>query len=1220
MPMNDIAAQLPDDAKWQSPADMARIVGAFIGRRLHAVLRAADTERETGDVWLQFCPRGDEASLLRLTANRGYVTSWYGSSSWCLRIEVEKALPAEELKPWNPFWLHTPSSEGSLRDWALTELWASSVSCNVFAPQGYWLQDVGGGLALLFSNSAESPYSYHRLLGATYPHHNEDAVHKYFCAEILPPLVGSGLWQRIAYLKDDTLRDDEAVCHSDEIDYRGPAVLGCLEQFNRELYDFEDWFEKEPSFRAFRSKVTHQWYAYHVHLLLDLMELLGWADTPRSLCNREKLAQEVALYGLGTMFSDAWYERDGATANAPGAKINASDLKEIRRRYVPLREAYRQWFLLHRQASIADQRLRAPSPDEGVPAWILTLDAALTRGSSRFDEIRECPTARILRDDFRDPWAPFEDLDWIMKNGGVRREGPQDVLIEGDEERAGYLRITLWPVLNRRDQLIVMRVAADILQTWWSLRATQLHPARKTGLPLMAETSLTLAEIVARATQPPGVEVKTEELPPYTQDDIGCIAHLRMQGENVERWSQISANDPELVWTFDSQYLRIPLLIGRDCHPQMTIDAGHRARERVIFPAVWPPFEIGRDPLRPFYLMWSQSHWREERIEGRQYRRENWLLPVQRWVPLTADVTGPHGWRWGLIDVDGRFVQPCRYPAMGFPQVRNLGKPAQPEQSPPLGRREPWCWVWVGEDEHADGLLDTSRKASVGDVIEVWSGKQMNSIDQAVRRLDSQFMIVCHRTELSKIDTDEPPAHGLCNLATEKHGPIQWRRINTFGLSITHAAPAQDAETGSWGYVDDNGEPLAPSTYARAEQFDDGLAIIQLSILQAKALGLTLTLPDGTRQGPVGVFGPNGAASLGQWFVEPRWRDVEGEYEGHFIVQDAEGRWGMVTPDGDAITPFVARQERAELNGDILQQVIKQFKRVQRRRFIAWMQEARTSGSLAVMAGKLRSSFGAYDFGALPNRDIAVRLTRDLPSAPSPHDNIALLAGAEFSWCPGQRNYYRTIDLRTHAMIGLPAEHGPGCHSIAVPWDALTLATPAMDDGTDEQRRCIEHLHNDEHLTALYTLLDSLAQFATHLEADTSVIANDAESACGVLEVRCSRLAEMLLTCEPLPWRQLAISDLRDDLERIDFPSILNRARYQEDNSEHRPLYGPDAPRWIGDDGEESAVAPHHSWALAIGASLDKAVAAYQTWLPLFKAATADEDEQKATPEKECPP
>lgn len=1215
--MNDRGVHFSGDANWQSPADMARILGSFIGRRLHAAWRAADTESKTGDVWLQFCSRGEEPALLRLTANRGYVSSWYGPSSWSLRVEVEKGLLAEELTHWNPFHPHTPSTEGSLRDWALTELWASPVSCNIRPPQGYWLQNVCGGLALLFSNTANHPYAYHRLLGALYQHHNEDAPHEYFCAEILPPLVGSGLWQRIAYLKDDTLRDDEAVCHSDEIDYRGPAVLGCLDQFNRELYDFQDWLDKEPSFRVFRSKATHQWYAHYVHLLLDLMELLGYADTPRCRISRETLSQEIATYGLGTMFSDAWFERDSATSNDPSTKISASELKEIRRRYAPLREAYRQWFLLHRQACIADQRMRAQTPDESVPPWVLTLDAALTRGLLRFDEILECQTARILRDDYRDPWAPFEDLDWLMKNRSVRQQGPQDVLIEGDEERAGYLRITLWPVHNRRDQVIVLRVADDSLCAWWSLWASHphlsifgLHRARETGQPLMAETCPTLADIIARATQPPGVEVKSQDLPPYSRDDIRWVAHLRTQRKNIDHWPQVGANDPELVWTFDSDHQRVPLLIGRDCHPLMIIDSGHPAKERVIFPAVWPPFVIGCDPLKPFYLMWSQSHWREECIEGRHYRRENWLLPVQRWVPLTDDITGPYGWRWGLIDVDGRFVLPCRYPSMGFPQVRGLGKRVQPEQRPPLGRREPWCWVWVGEDEQADGLRDTKRQAAIGDVIEAWSGKQMNSVDHAVRRLDSQFMIICRRTEISKIGTGLPPAYGLCNLATGKYGPIQWRHIDTFGLSNTHATTAQDAETGNWSYVDENGEALMPSAYARTEQLDDGLAIVQLSIVQAEELGLVLTLPDGTRQGPVGVFGPNGVASLGQWFVEPRWLDVEGEYEGHFVVQDTAGRWGMVTPEGEAITPFVARVEHKELNGNILQQVIKQFKRVQRLRFIGWMRDARSSGSLAVMIGKLRSSFGAYDYGALPNRDIAVRLTRDLPSAPPPYDNIALVASAEFSWRPGQRNYYQTIDLRTHTMIGFPAEHGPGCHSIAVPWDTLALTTPAMTDGTEYQQRCIEQLNKDEHLAALYVLLDALEQFAAHLEADTSVNARDAETACVVLELRSSRLAEMLLTREPLPWRQLAISDLRDDLERIDFPSILTPARYQEDKSEHRPFYGHDVPLWIGDDGEMSAVATHTPWALAIRAPLDSAINAYQTWLPIFKAATTNEDEQ----------
>ena len=1207
--------------EFMSPADITRAVTPFIGRRLHAVWRSPDTAFDTGDVWLAFSPRGDEASLLRLTANRCRVLPSYvsggGPTAWALRVEVGTSLPAEGLQVWNPFRPHEPTNDEPLDEWALTELWVSPVACNVEAPGGYWLQDVCCGLALHFSNTAAD---YSRLLGTHYEQHDMDAVHTYFVGDTLPPLIGSGLWQRTAYVRDVTPLNDAAVRHCGHDDYRDPAVLGCLKQFFRELYAFQDWFEKEAGFRAFRSKATRRWYKYHADLLSDLSELLNYSDTPRGRYQRETLSHEVVKYGLGTLFTEAWHDRDGAAPDEPLAKINVTDLKEIHRRYAPMREAYRQWFRLQRQACLAYQRLHHPQPEDPVPAWILQLDAALTHGSLRFDEILSCPTSQMLRDDFREPWVPHEDPAALRSHiRAVSDTSPQDVLIEGDEESVGALRITWWPVLDRRDRVIALRVDSEALQEWWLHLAEQpvtskfeQHLAWNAGRTPVAEIWPTLTEIVARAAErqlvPPRVTVKDEKLPPYTRDDIRRVATLRMQGEPVERWPQVSSTNSDLVWTCDSSYSRFPLLAGRDVHPLMAIDSIHRATERVIFPAVWPPEVLG-DGFNPFYLMWSSSHWREERIEGCGYRPENWLLPVQRWVPLTEDVDGPHGWRWGLIDLDGRFVLPCRYPAMSFPQTRCVGKPVMPERHPPLDRRESWCWVWVGETEYAERLLSTDREPAIGDVIEVWSGQRMNGADLAVRRLDNQFMVVCARSDIPRIARQEPVSLGLCNLATGHCGPVRWKQIATFGLSISHGAPAQCFETGEWSYIDENGELLLYQQFASAGQIDSHLAIVRLRLEDAKATNRVIVLADGSEQGAVGVFGPHGVASLGDWFVEPQWREVLGEYDGHFVVQNTAGRWGMVTPEGEAVTPFLAREDLDEFNGDILQQVIEQFKRVQRRRFIGWMQEARAGGSLSVMAGKLRSSFGAYDYGALPLREISVRLTRDLPAAPEPFDKIPLTAGATLAWCPGRRNYYGTVDSRTHTMIGPSSEHHGGNHGIVVPWDALALAVPPMDDGTEFEQRCLQKLEAEEHLAALNNLLDALEEFAVALDADTSIIASDAETACKELRIFCTVLAEMLVMHEPRPRRDIVLGPLRNGiLDDIDFPSILTRNRYEDKRIDLRPLHGHHAPLWIANDGEKSAVARHCPWALAIRPPLDRAIAAYQAWSPLFSAALAEYD------------
>jgi hypothetical protein len=1053
------------------------------------------------------------------------------------------------------------------------------------------VQDVCGGIALHFSNS-KGPNYYGGLLGTRYEHHDMDAPHAYFCAQTLPPLTGSGTWQQLLRLDNCPQRDDVDVCHYDHSGFGGPALAGCLNHLNAALLGFLNGFEKTPSLLAWRGKATRSWYARHVKLLYDAQLRLAYADIEniRDPEGGQSLRRDIAAFGLGTLFSDAWHERDAALTNEPaeslGTPPNASALKEIRRHYAPVREAYRQWFLLHRQACITLQRIRAQRVDESVPTWVLALDAALTRGSVRFDELSACPTARVLRDDFREPWAPFEDLDWVMRHGGLRQSGPQDVWIEGDEERSGYLRITWWPLLERRDQVIVLRVEFDALKAWWSMRADQLLPstfetvlAWHQGRTPVAEAWPAFASIVARAMQPPDLDARHLKagadgdkcLPPYSLDDIRWTAHQHMQGRPTAHWPQVCAVDPELVWTFDSSHRRVPLMVGRDIHPLMTIDSGHCAAERVLFPAVWPAWLIGQDPFKPFYLMWSRGNWREERIQGRAYRFENWLLPVQRWVPLTDSADRPHGWRWGLIDVDGRFVIPCQYPAMGFPQSKGIGTPMHPGQALPPGRQQPWCWVWVGDEPVSDSLLNTARTAAPGDVIEVWSGQKLNADDECVVQLDDQFALVCRRPALT---SHAPRAIGLLNLATGRAGDIRWRSINIFALSVRHAATAQCVETGLWSYLDENGNTLLEARFARAGSIDSGLAIVQLTLAQASTEGRVVTLPDGAEQGGVGVFGPHGAQSLGQWFLLPQWRDVLGEYDGHFVVQDSQGRWGMATPEGEAVTTFLVRHNRDDVSGDVLQQVIEQFKRAQRRHFKGWMQAARTQGSLGVMAGRLHSAFGAYDYGAMPLVQVPVRLTRDLPAAPPPYDQVPLRAGNAFVWRPGQRNYFHTIDLRTHTMIGPAAADGGsdrgGYHGIVVPWDALALAPPEIDGGTAGDQHTLQLLNAHAHSSALTALMDALDQLADHLDGEGAHTYSEGQAACRKLWTLCVRLDQLLFLRDPRSRRDIVLGYLQRELDAIDFTGVVGK------------LSAPDQ-------------------------ALQRAVDAYQTWLPLLKAAVAND-------------
>lgn len=867
-----------------TPAEISSALAPFLGRRLQKLRRLHDKNTGIIDLWLAFRERTDAPGFLHITATPiqilpGFVSGG-GPTTPALRVEVADSLPENPGEFWYPFSPPSANIEATLHDWALTEVWISAVICNADAPGGYRLQDVCGGLALHFSNTS-GPNFYGSLLGMTYEHHDLDAPHTVFCDESLPPLVGSCPWRRVSYLKESTRLDDTNICHFSPHDFGTPALAGCTAHLTDTLTEFSRWFEREPRIGWLMPASTRRWLEHHRRHLEKVTNIFFYADLilQRSTDCGEDLKQDMAALGLGTLFGDAWAERDSGSSEDRLPLPKPAMLADIRHHFAPVREAYRQWFQQFRQACTAEQRRLVRWTYEPLPEWVLTLDAALTHGSLRFETLLEISGARLLRDDFRAPWVACEDSAWFVQQGGLSRSRPQDVLIEGDEEHTESLRITWWPMLQRRDQVIVLRAPRETLIAWWQAQnlSDQVSEfetllAWQQSRPPVAEQWPNLSDILAQQAQPPRFDVADETLPPYTVDDIRAIYFQRMQGRLLADWPAVYASQPDVVWAFHSKQRFVPLLLGRDTHPLASWSNQCAPPERVVFPATWPATWVGRGT---FYLMWCHGHWREERAEGLDFRQYNWLLPVMRQMPVTEGDNIVLHWRWGLIDIEGHFVLPCQYPAMSFPQLRGVGKPIQAELLPPIERREPWCWIWVGEDEYADRCRDNERHPAVGDIVEAWSGAHPLPAGLKARRLDGHFALV------SKADADSNNAPlGLFNLATGHCGPIRWRYIDTFYLSIYHTGPAQCFETGLWTYVDENGEPLLPADFARADRIDSGLATVQLGLPQAEAQELTLTLPDGTQQGPVGVFGPQGIDSLGQWFLAPQWREVLGEYDG----------------------------------------------------------------------------------------------------------------------------------------------------------------------------------------------------------------------------------------------------------------------------------------------------------------------------------------------------
>lgn len=1202
---------------YPTPDEFASALAPFLGRRLRGIWRLHDAQAGVIDLWLAFNERPEAPDVVRLTATPVVVLpGWIGGggpTTPTLRIEVSNSLPTQVGENWYPFSEPPSGDVHAFSDWTLTEIWLSQVADNIDAPGGYRIEDVCGGLALHFSNT-RGPNFQARLLGMTYEHHDMDAPQVVFCEETLPPLIGSGPWRRIGYLKEETQLEDAEVRHFSPHDFGTPALAGAASRFEDTLHIFSRWFEREPRTGWLTAANTKRWLGHHRRHLDKVTNIFFHADLilQRSTECGEDLKAEMAAFGLGTLFSDAWASHDGASADDRLPASQSVLLAEIRRHYAPVREAYRQWFVLFRQACTDEKRRLVRWTYEPTPEWVLTLDAALTRGSLRLETLLEIPGARWLRDDFRDGWEACEDCTWFVQQGGLKRNGTQDVLIEGDEEHADSLRITCWPMVQRRDRVMVLRVPRDALVAWWASWHVpeQLSPfeemlAGRAKRPPVPEHWPSLPEILDKVIAPPKFDAERIKLPPYTEDDIRAVYLQCMQGHPEEDWLALRDRAPEVVWACDSKLRFIPLLLGRDVHPLSAWSSLNAPTERVAFPAAWPATWVGRGP---FYLMWSHGHWREEKAEGLDFRPYNWLLPVLRQISITEDGVEVLRWRWGLIDIDGRFVLPCQFPAMGFPQTHGVGKAIEAEIPLPPCRREPWCWVWTGEEERTDGCWYSHWHSAPGDIVEAWSGTRPLAPGMCAQRLEGHFALV------SQAEKGKDGPIGLCNLATGQYGPMRWRHIDTFNLSIYHAAPAQCFETGLWTYIDDNGSPLLPTDFARAGRIDSGLAFVQLGLERAEAEGLTLTLPDGSRHGPVGVFGPNGRASLGQWFVAPRWREVLGEYDGHFVVQDVAGHWGMVTPEGDAVTAFLPRRDRDEFNGDILQQVMAQFKRAQNRRFLGCLNEAAQAGSLGVMNNKLHSSFGRYDYGALFHAEIPVRTLREVMPAPGSEVseesiNTPRPAGAEFAWRPRQRNYFGSIDLRTHCAIGPRSDDRgeSGYHGIYVPWDALALDLPPAEYGDAIEQRQIGCLQSREYQEALDRLLDTLSPCIDLIDCESdSSYAPALEGSCN-LDMLLLRLAEIAKLDHSRGYRELILNRLHHDLPEIDFPNLLNVQA--GDTTEENSKYVIVDNRWI------ERPEPQTQWSDKVHAAHRLALAAYLDWEAIHQRGVDTNDERQSCKE-----
>ncbi len=445
-------------------------------------------------------------------------------------------------------------------------------------------------------------------------------------------------------------------------------------------------------------------------------------------------------------------------------------------------------------------------------------------------------------------------------------------------------------------------------------------------------------------------------------------------------------------------------------------------------------------------------------------------------------------------------------------------------------------------------------------------------------------------------------------------------------------SPARCTVSGLYGYVGALGQTVMEPCFASAGRLKNNLAIVRLTLADAQTQGLVLTLPDGQQCGPVGVLRVSRTTRTDElptwyWLLQPRWREVGDEYDGHFCVQNINGAWGMVTRDGEAATPFTSIASDDDQGNEGRAQAIGHFKRVQPRRFMAWLLEAASvGGSLGVMQGRLHSSYGSYDYGALPGMNLAVQITREVMAmvmkyGPTRDEEVVLAQGTQLVWNPAQRNYAGFVDLRTHAVVGEIADRG---QNIRIPWDALALVVNSKckgqsgqsgdEDRDAEANRWLEILGTPEHLNAMRKLRSLLDNFNDWLDlhpinpqrsAQPLWQAHDARRSCGNLAKLLHRL-EVYLALRDAQGMHSTAQWLQRELWSVDMPSLFTRQRYETNEGKVEHHIGNSVPLWIGVEGV-AAIAPDHPWVRQMLLQWDLVLSAYDAWKPYFLEAPASE-------------
>jgi hypothetical protein len=690
-------------------------------------------------------------------------------------------------------------------------------------------------------------------------------------------------------------------------------------------------------------------------------------------------------------------------------------------------------------------------------------------------------------------------------------------------------------------------------------------------------------------------EILEVTLPPYSEADLSAIdSEWRGLTENSNLWDKsqwvIGQDDSRNTWL---------LRVGVD------FDALNNHSLYVRWPSAWDATAYGRGDM----------HCSSSLVDIRENATpDGWHLRV--WALNLNDCT--LGLR-GLIDIDGKFVLPCEYESIS--KTEGLLAPLSKTTVEPLptGRLTQWMWAEVLKPN--DPTKDCHGR-EVCDVIEVWSGKRVNPVGTKALRnsLSSGYFHVT----LDSTDPKHPLGSdlGLMLASLPNAGPMRWKRI--LGNYPFGAIAAQCANNGLYGYIGATGQTVVEPQFASATSFTDDWATVEIVVGKTGAIAIDF---EAARKTPLTA---TMTTLPWRWLLEPVWDDLADEYDGHFTVQNHEKKWGMVSPLGNAVTPFLSRKnpdtfktgenKQAEYSVNEIHNICRhQFKRLQKQRFVEFLMDLsnkpKNQHSLENMQGLLYSSWGRYDHGSLLHKKLTVCvrfavmgeglfMQDDFSYKSLSHE---FKAGELFVWDPSERNYAGTVDISTHAA--LTKDKSSKMYAAYVPWSALELVLPTGFGDVFDIKAWATRRKKLAQTYSLYLALNSWGEWlesnrfifkaGVKSESATQPDRWDAEDACNAVlwlaQVLQYEILKMITEeCD------LGENDfwntLDHGLKEVDLLSLFEPRRYQIDTAVNNERFR-HTPMWIGIDDSPNAIASDHPWVLKMQVFRLTAMQAYSAWL-----------------------